>query len=77
MRNILSYQPGTQFTGFEIIQWAKFQVSRKTSHMRQGAHILRRFGNVKPERLYTVSTSCLGTGCGEVVKKSLVQRVIM
>lgn len=77
MRNILSYLPGTQFTGSEIIQWAKFQVANKTSHMRQGAHILHRFGNVKPERLYTVATSYQGTGCGEVSKKPLVQRVQM
>jgi len=77
MRNILSYQPGTEFTGSEIIQWAKFQVENKTSHMRQGAHILHRFGNVKPERLYTVATSYQGTGCGEVSKKPLVQKVQM
>lgn len=77
MRNILSYVPGTQFTGSEIIQWAKFQVSHRTSHMRQGAHILRRSGNVKPERLYTVATSYQGTGCGEVINKPLVQRVVM
>lgn len=50
MRNILSYVPGTKFSGFEILQWAKFQVSHKTSHMKQGAHIIRRFGNIKPEK---------------------------
>ena len=77
MRNILSYQLGTKFTGLEIIQWAKFQVAQKTSHMRQGACILHRFGNVKPERLYTVSTSYSGTGCGEVLEKPLVQRISM
>ncbi len=77
MRNILSYVPGTKFSGFEILQWAKFQVSHKTSHMRQGAHIIRRFGNIKPERQYTITTSYQGTGCGEVSKKPLVQRVVM
>lgn len=77
MRNILSYVPGTKFHGFEILQWAKFQVSHKTSHMRQGAHIIKRFGNIKPERLYTVATSYQGTGSGEVIHKPLVQRVVM
>lgn len=76
MRNILSYQPGTQFTGAEILSWAKFQVVNKTSHMRQGAHIVHRFSNIKPDRAYCVQTSYEGTGCGERIAKPLVLRAI-
>ena len=41
MRNILSYQPGTKFSGQEIIDWAKFHVKNATSHAKQGKRILR------------------------------------
>ena len=77
MRNILSYVPGTKFSGFEILQWAKFQVNHKTSHIKQGVHIIRSFGNIKPERYYTIATSYQGTGCGEVLKKPLIKKVVM
>ena len=77
MRNILSYVPGTKFSGFEILQWAKFQINHKTSHRKQGIHIIRRLGNIKPERYYTITTSYRGTGCGEISKKPLVQRAVI
>lgn len=76
MRNILSYVSGTKFSSFEILQWAKFQINYKTSHRKQGIHIIRRFGNIKPERYYIIATSYRGTGCGEISKKSLVQRAV-
>lgn len=77
MRNILSYVPGTKFSGFEILQWAKFQVSHKTSHRKQGAHIIRRFGNIRPERHYTIATSYQRTKFDKILKKPLVKRAIV
>ena len=77
MRNILSYVPGTKFNGLEILQWAKFQINHKTSHMKQGAYIIRRFGNIKPERLYTITTSYQETRFSKISKKPFVKRVVM
>lgn len=72
MRNILSYQQGTKFTGKEILDWANFQVENKTSHKEQGLAILNRFDGINPERLYQIKTSYKGTGCEEIVNKSIV-----
>ncbi len=72
MRNILSFQPGSKFSGEEILQWAKFQVDNQTSHMRQGSSILRRFGNLRPEREYRIMTSYEGTACGSLIHKPLI-----
>ena len=77
MRNILSYVPGTKFSGFEILQWAKFQVSHKTSHRKQGAHIIRKFGNIKPERQYIIITSYQRTRFDKISKKPFVKKVVV
>ena len=72
MRNILSYEAGTQFTGQEILDWAKAQVENKTSHQKQGEIILRRFYNLNPTKLYLVQTNYRGTASGEIIHKPLV-----
>ena len=74
MKNILSYKTGTQFSGAEILSWAEHQVRNKTSHLHQGAHILKRFHNVNPQRQYCIKSSYLGTGHGKnaVIHKPLV-----
>jgi hypothetical protein len=76
MRNILSYEPGTKFSGKEILDWAKYQVENKTSHEKYGEVILRRFGNIKPEKMYCVETHHPGTGRGEIIRKPLVMNVV-
>ena len=63
MRNILSYQPLTTFSGEEILNWANFQVEYQTSHFKQGRRILRYFGNLRPERMYLVKTQYETAGC--------------
>ena len=76
MRNILSCVPSTRFSGQEILDWAKHQVENKTSHEGYAKIILRRFGNIKPEKMYTVTTNHPGTGCREIVRKPLVMNVV-
>lgn len=73
MRNILSYQQGTKFTGKEILDWANFQVENETSHKEQGLSILYRFSNINPDRLYQINTTYKGTGCGEIINKPIIR----
>lgn len=75
MRNILSYEIGTQFSGQEILNWAKYQVEAETSHKKYGEIILRRFSTIKPDKMYIVQTNYRGTACGEVIHKPLVINV--
>lgn len=76
MRNILSYQFGAKFKGEEILTWAKYQIENETSHAWQGAYILQRFSTMKPKTKYYIKTSYEGTGCGEIIHKPLIIRVI-
>ena len=76
MRNILSFENGHKFTGQEILDWAKYQVENKTSHEKYAKIMLRRFSNIKPEKMYTVKTNHPGTGCGEIIRKPLVMNVV-
>lgn len=54
MKNILSYQPGTRFTGAEIKSWIIEQIQKHTSHERL-ARYMTRFSKIKDERLYFIS----------------------
>ena len=54
MKNIFSCTPETQFSGQEILDWAKHQIENETSHKKQGAVILRRFSNLNPDKMYFV-----------------------
>lgn len=72
MRNILSYEIGTQFSGQEILDWAKHQVEAETSHKKYGEIILRRFSKIKPNKMYIVQTNYRGTAGGEVIHKPLI-----
>lgn len=74
MKNILSYQYGTPFYGSEILAWAKFQITQKTSHYKQGLYILNKYGNINPNQIYLIQTSHQGTGCGEVLKEIYIQK---
>lgn len=69
MRNILSYQFGTAFTGKEILDWANHQVENQTSHLKVGKTILRKFGNIHADRMYAIFLYHPGTGCGEIKKE--------
>ena len=73
MRNILSYQ-NSQFSGQEIMDWAKHQVEHNTSHKRAGRHILNHFRLI-PQKMYRVKSSYGGTGCGEVIHKPIVLNI--
>lgn len=76
MRNILSFKPGTKFSGKEILDWANFQVINQTSHFKQGRRILKYFGNIKPERTYLVKTQYETYGCGDIRHEPLIIKVI-
>lgn len=75
MKNILSYIPGTQFSGKEILDWAKYQVANETSHKEYGEIIMEKFSNIKPEKLYCIETNYRGTGCGEIKNKPRIWKV--
>lgn len=75
MRNILSYEPGTKFSGREILDWARHQVENKTSHEKQGAIILRRFYNLKPEKMYLVQSNYPSKLRRSAIHKPLVVNV--
>lgn len=53
MKNILSYQCGSVFTGKEIKEWIAYHLKNKTSHTRQ-ANYLRRFFSLKDDKLYSL-----------------------
>jgi hypothetical protein len=72
MRNILSYTPETKFSGREILDWAKHQVENETSHKKQGAIILRRFSNLKPDKMYLVRSQYQGENNRGRVRHPLV-----
>lgn len=76
MKNILSYKPGTVFSGQEILDWAKYQVQNKTSHRSQGLRVLRLYGKtLNPNREYVIHSSYESWGCGNMIHKPLVSRV--
>lgn len=76
MKNILSYKPGTVFSGQEILDWAHFQVKNKTSHRKQAMRVLNLYGKtINPIRDYVIKTSYESWGCGNIIHKPLVHRV--
>ena len=75
MKNILSYQPGTVFSGQEILDWANYQIKNKTSHYKQGLRVLRLYRKtLNPARNYVVKTTYESWGCGNAIHKPLVVR---
>lgn len=54
MKNILSYKPGTKFSGKEILEWAKYQIDHNTSRRKQGQKIINRFSNLKQDCEYEI-----------------------
>ena len=75
MKNILSYQNGTIFTGKEIIDWANYQVNNKTSKSKYGLRILKYYKDtLKPDRKYRVFTRYETAGCNDIRVMSLVIR---
>ena len=75
MKNILSYQPGTSFSGQEILDWAEYQIKNKTSHYKQALRVLRLYGKtINPIRDYVIKSSYESWGCGNMVHKPLVVR---
>ena len=57
MKNILSYKPGTRFTGLEIKDWIYEQLDKHTSHERMARYMLR-FANIKDDKQYFISIEC-------------------
>lgn len=51
MKNILSYNLNTRFTGKEIKDWIRFHLNNKTSHTKQ-AYYLKKFLNLKDNKIY-------------------------
>lgn len=51
MKNILSYQCGSVFTGKEIKEWIAYHLKNKTGHTRH-ANYLKRFFSLKDDKLY-------------------------
>lgn len=77
MKNILSYQPLTRFTGKEILDWAKFQIENNTSHVKQGKRILRLYENtLQLDRQYFVFSTFETAGCGDMRHEPLVIKAV-
>ena len=75
MKNILSYQPLTRFTGKEILDWAKYHVENNTSHAKQGKRILRLYEKtLNPTRMYYVLSNYETAGCGDFRHEPIVLR---
>lgn len=73
MKNILSYK-NPLFSGQEILDWANYQVSNKTSHYKQGLRVLNLFGNIKPDRKYYIFSNYRHwrSYCGYSIKPKLI-----
>lgn len=73
MQNILSYK-NPLFSGQEILDWANYQVSNKTSHYKQGLRVLNLFGNIKPDRKYYIFSNYRHwrSYCGYSIKPKLI-----
>lgn len=54
MKNILSYNGETSFSGQEIYDWASNQVTNNSSHKKKAAQIIRLYPNLKTNRYYRV-----------------------
>ncbi len=74
MRNILSFTRGI-FSGEEIIEWANHHSTNNTSHKREANRILRVYGNIRKDMMYTVHPNYEGSGCGNKVRKLILIRV--
>ena len=75
MKNILSYQNGTIFTGKEIIDWSNFQVDNKTSKSKYGFRIVKYYKDtLKPTRKYRVFTRYETAGCNDIRVMPLVTK---
>lgn len=75
MKNILSYQNGTMFTGKEIIDWANYQVNNKTSKSKYGLRILKYYKDtLKFDRKYRVFTRHETAGCNDTRAMPLVTK---
>ncbi len=75
MKNILSYQNGSVFTGKEIIDWANYQVGNKTSKSKYGARILKYYKDtLKSARKYYVFSRYETAGCNDTRTMPLVVR---
>lgn len=73
MKNILSYQNGTVFTGKEIIDWANYQVNNCTSKKKYAVRILKYYKDtLKPMRKYCVFSRYETAGCNDIRTMPLV-----
>lgn len=54
MKNILSYKPGTRFTGKEIKSWIEYHTTHQTSHTKQALHLRQHHSNIRDAREYFV-----------------------
>lgn len=73
MKNILSFENGTKFTGQEILDWANYQIKNNTSHYKQGQRLLKIYGKtLNPVRNYWVYSQYETFGVGDVRHKPLI-----
>lgn len=59
MKNILSYQPGTQFTGKEILDFINHSTNKEVKRIRQ------HYSNVKEDALYRLCRFAMGPGADQ------------
>lgn len=53
MKNILSYQCGAPFKGYEILEWCNYQINEHTSHEKEATRIYKKYGEtLDPETTY-------------------------
>ena len=74
MKNILSYQPGTLFSGRDILDWAKYQVENHTSRYKFGEQVIKNYPDLQDCELYTIQTKQSTSGCHETRNKIMIQR---
>ena len=72
MKNILSYKLGSTFTGKEIMDWCKYQIETKSSHLREAKRLYFHY-NFNPNRMYELQRLSFGPGAdmGRVFTDSL------
>ena len=62
MRNPLSYNQRSIFSGLEINEWCYDQINHGTTRAREARRLLRK--NYKNDRIYILEWTCRNSGSG-------------
>ena len=73
MKNILSYQPMSTFSGKEIKDWISFNLKNNTSHTKQ-AKMMEKFLNLRDDKIYHIKLSYPSSSAGKIIHKPIVVR---